>query len=233
MVRCKLLRWLLLILMTLTGAVHAEQESVRPGINRHYEHPDFQRWVNTFERPGREVFDRRNEIVAATGVSAGMDVADVGAGTGLFTLLFARQVEPDGTVYAVDISSDFVRNIVSRARAAGFDNVQGVINHPHGAALPQASVDLVFLSDTYHHFEYPRDMLASLHSALRPDGTMVVVDFERIPGRSSDWVLEHVRADRRTVIKEIEAAGFRLIEDSSLLKTNYLLRFEPVPTAAD
>ena len=78
--------------------------------------PDWQRWVNTFERPGREVYDRRHAIVAASKVRPGMTVADIGAGTGLFTRLFAPAVEPDGTVYAIDISSTFIDNILRTCR---------------------------------------------------------------------------------------------------------------------
>lgn len=220
----------LLALVLVTTAAWAEQQSVRPGINRHYENPDYGQWVETFERPGREVYDRRHDIVAASGVRPGMAVADVGAGTGLFTRLFARAVGSDGVVYAVDIAPVFVRETVARAHAEGLDNVQGLVNDAHGAGLAPASVDLVFMSDTYHHFEFPQDMLASLRRALRPDGTLVVIDFRRVPGHSSEWVLGHVRADRDTVIEEIEAAGFRLVEDSSLLQTNYLLRFARTAT---
>lgn len=136
-------------------------------------------------------------------------------------------------MYAVDIAPEFVRRTVARARAAGFEQVEGIINDQRKAGLPPGSVDLVFMSDTYHHFEHPADMLASLHRALRPGGALMVVDFRREPGRSSRWVMEHVRAGRATVIEEIQAAGFRLIEDSALLQTNYLLRFQRLPPASD
>ena len=94
----------------------AQEQSIRPGINRHFVDPDWQQWVNTFERPGREVYDRRHAIVAASKVRPGMTVADIGAGTGLFTRLFAPAVEPDGTVYAIDISSTLIDNILRTCR---------------------------------------------------------------------------------------------------------------------
>ncbi len=219
--------------LAFAGPAAAEEASVRPGINRNYEHPDFARWVATFEHPGREVYDRRDDIVAASGVRAGMAVADIGAGSGLFTRLFARAVGSDGKVYAVDISPVFVHDGVARAKAEGLSNVEGVVNDAHESGLPASSVDLVFICDTYHHFEYPQDMLRSIHRALRATGTLMVVDFRRQPGESSDWILAHVRAGREAVIREIEAAGFRLLEDSPLLHTNYLLRFAPQPEHAD
>ena len=201
------------------------ETTVAPGINRHYENADYQQWVGTFERAGREVYDRRAEIVAAAQVRPGMIVADVGAGTGLFTRLFAREVGPKGRVYAVDITPEFVTNTVRTARAEQLTNVEGVINTPTDVKLAPQSVDLAFLCDTYHHFEYPRSMLASLHRALRPDGRLVVIDYEKVAGRSSSWVMGHVRADKAAVIREIEAAGFRFVGEEQILQDNYFLRF--------
>jgi predicted methyltransferase len=218
--------WLLLLLALFASAqAQSQEESVRPGINRHYEQPHWPRWVATFERPGREIFDQRHAIVAATGVEPGMTVADIGAGTGLFTRLFAPRVSPDGKVYAVDISATFVENILRTCQEQGIENVEGIVNGPRELGLPDASVDLAFVTNTYHHFEYPRDMLTAIHGALRSDGRLVVIDFRRIPGFSSPWVMNHVRSGRETVIEEIEAAGFRLNADLPLLRENYFLVF--------
>ncbi len=210
------------------GVLPAQEASVRPGINRHFVDPAFEQWVARFERPGREVYDRRHQIVAATGVRVGMVVADIGAGTGLFTRLFAGKVGDRGKVYAVDIAPAFVDNILRLSQAQGQRNVEGVINTAKSVSLPPDSIDLAFICDTYHHFEYPRDMMASLRRALKPGGSVVIVDFRKIPGFSSPWVMEHVRANEPVVIGEIESAGFRLVEDRDLLRTNYFLRFVPV-----
>jgi predicted methyltransferase len=86
-------------------------------------------------------------------------------------------------------------------------------------------VDLAFTSDTYHHLEYPRSTLASIHRALRPGGELVVVDYRREPGKSPAWILGHVRAGQEEVAKEIEAAGFKRVETPEFLKENYLMRF--------
>ena len=91
---------------------HAEEDSVRPGINFYYMDPDWQQWVDVFESPGREVYDPRVEILRASDVLPGMAVADIGAGTGLFTRLFSPQVGVESKVYAVDISRPFVENIL-------------------------------------------------------------------------------------------------------------------------
>jgi len=206
-------------------AATAEEQSVRPGINRYYQNPDWQQWVNTFERPGREVYDKRDNIVDATGISRGMVVADIGAGTGLFTRLLAQRVGTEGKVYAVDISQPFIENIIRTSRQQGYVNVEGVVNTHKEVALPPASIDLAFLVDTYHHFEYPASMLSSIHQSLKTGGRLVVIDFRRDPQRSSSWIMGHVRAGKDLVIDEITRAGFRLIDDKTLLRTNYYLVF--------
>ena len=137
----------------------------------------------------------------------------------------AREVGPEGRVYMVDISENFVTNALARARAAGLHNVEGLVNEPRSSGLAPGSVDLVLVCDTYHHFEYPRSMLASLHQALSAGGELVIIDFRRQPGLSSPWIMGHVRAGREQVIAEVEAAGFRLLEAPELLRLNYFLRF--------
>jgi predicted methyltransferase len=203
----------------------AQEQSVRPGINRHFEDPDWQRWVNTFEQPGREVYEQRHAIVAASRVRPGMTVADIGAGTGLFTRLFAPAVEPDGTVYAIDIASTFIDNILRTCREQGLSNVTGIVNTPDDIGLPADSIDLAFITDTYHHFEYPQQTLASIHQALRSEGRVIIIDFRRDPRISSNWVMGHVRSNKAQVIQEIQAAGFRLVDDKPLMRSNYFLEF--------
>jgi predicted methyltransferase len=215
----------LLVLLLAAGPLAARDQSIRPGINRHFEDPDWQQWVSTFESPGREVYVRRADIIAASRVRPGMDVADIGAGTGLFTRLFARAAAPGGTVYAVDISDTFIDNILRTCRERGLDNVQGIVNSHHETGLAEHSIDLAFVTATYHHFEYPEDMLASMHRALRSGGRLIIIDFRRDPRISSPWVMSHVRGNRDAVIREVESAGFRLVGDRPLLRTSYFLEF--------
>ena len=160
--------FLIVVCLNITGLsdLHAEEQSVRPGVNSYYMDPDWQQWVNRFESPGREVYDRRFDIVKASAVSPGMDVVDIGAGTGLFTRLFSKQVGADGKVYAVDISRAFVDNILRESLEKGLKNVEGVVSSPKDAMLETESIDLAFTVDTYHHFEYPQSMLVSIHKAV-------------------------------------------------------------------
>ena len=92
--------------------------------------------------------------------------------------------------------------------------------------LPEASIDLAFICDVYHHFEYPNASLATLHKALKPGGTLVLIDFKRIPGESSDFVMGHVRAGQEVFEAEVIAAGFEKIDEvKGVLKENYFVKF--------
>ena len=212
-------------LLLATHAVLVVAQGADPAINAPYLDPPFELWQQRFETEGREVFDRRHDIIAAARARAGLRVADIGAGTGLFTRLFAEQVGEGGRVYAVDIAERFVRGNVGRAREAGYAQVTGVVNSQTDLNLPDASIDLAFICDAYHHFEQPQALLASLRPALARGGMLVVVDFERIPGVTAEWLLRHVRAGKAEVRREIEAAGFRFVEEVKLMKENYFLRF--------
>lgn len=211
-----------------TAEPAAREQSVKPGINEPYREPDVEQWVERFEGESREIFRERERIVADLGLRPGDDVADVGAGTGLFTVLFAEAVGPTGRVYAVDISEEFIEHIRRRAAQAGLANIRGVVCAEDSVDLPAESVDLVFVCDTYHHFEYPRGTLASIHRALRPGGRLVVIDFIREEGVSREWVLEHVRAGQAVFAAEIEAAGFERVADHpqrARLEENYVMWF--------
>ena len=216
---------LLLTGLLLAVSVTAQEQSVRPGINRNFVNPDWRQWVNTFERPGRELYDRRHEIIEASRVRPGMDIADIGAGTGLHTRLFAGKVAPGGAVYAIDISRTFIDNILRTCREQGITNVKGIVNTPTDIGLPAAAIDLAFIAATYHHFEYPRQTLASLHRALRDDGRVIIIDFRRDPRISTPWVMGHVRGNKGQTIEEMQTAGFRLVDDKPMLRVNYFLEF--------
>jgi len=199
--------------------------SINPGINNSFLQPDVGNFVERFEREGREVYDNRNLIVAACRIEPGMTVADIGCGTGLFTRLFAPAVGDGGQVLAVDIARQFVQHVESACREAGLSNVQGVVCAADDVSLPDESVDVAFICDTYHHFEFPHHSMASLHRALKPDGRVVLVEFHRIPGKSSEWILGHVRAGQETFVREIEKCGFERLAEDDFLEENYLVVF--------
>jgi predicted methyltransferase len=185
-------------------------------------------WKSGLEHDGREVYDRRIQIVDAVGLAPGMTVADIGAGTGLFARLFARRVGPAGHVWATDVSRWAVLKTAVLARAEHLGNVTAVVGGEADTGLAPGSLDVAFLCDVYHHFPKPWTMLHSIYRSLKPGGRLVVVDYDRVPGRSPAWVLEHVpaRYDKATVVKDFEEAGFRLRDEETFLSENYLLVFQ-------
>ena len=227
------LRASLALLIAATLSVAAQEKSVRPGINKPFENPDVKDFIGKFEGESREIFTQRQEIVAACKLKPGMVVADIGAGTGLFTRLFAKEVGPTGKVYAVDIAPKFIEHVEKTSKAQGLTNVVGVVCRPDSVGLPADSIDLAFICDTYHHFEFPQRTMASIHKALKPGGRVIVIDFHRIPGKSREWILGHVRAGQEVVEKEIAEAGFKKTgEVKDLLEENYFVRFEKVEGGA-
>lgn len=206
--------------------------SVKPGINADFLDPalDIGKYEQRFEGESREVFAHRARIAALLQLRPGMAVADVGAGTGLYTMLFAPRVGTEGRIFGIDIAPKFVEHIRATAAARELPQVEARLCSEQSIELPPASVDLVFVCDTYHHFEYPQPTLASIHSALRPGGELVILDFIREPGLSREWILDHVRAGEAVVRREVEAAGFAFMrrEETPFLRENYVLRFRRV-----
>ncbi len=205
-----------------------KKAKVDPKINAAFKKPNVKEYIKKFETESRENYARRHEIVAALGLRPGMAVADIGAGTGLFTRLFAEKVGRTGKVYAVDVAEPFLEHIAGEAKRKGQTHVVTIRGSQDSTNLPAESVDLVFLSDVYHHLEKPEKTLTSIRQALRPGGRLVVIEFDRVEGRSSAFVLKHVRASQAVFRKEIEDAGFAVIPtpEPPKLKENFFLCFE-------
>jgi ubiquinone/menaquinone biosynthesis C-methylase UbiE len=211
----------------------SSQAKVDPKINDAFKKPDVKAYVKKFEAEDREPYARRHEIVAALALTPGMVVADIGAGTGLFTRLMAEKVGPEGKVYAVDIAPEFLAHIAAYAKKNGKKQILTVRGDQQTTNLPKGSLDLVFLSDVYHHLERPQHILASLRESLKPGGRLVLVEFDRVQGRSTEFVLKHVRAGRDVFIKEIESAGFKRTTSpkAPVLKENFFATFERIGPA--
>lgn len=228
----RLLSILGLMLSCATIAV-AQEKSVKPGVNDSFRDPDVKEFVGKFEVESREVYSHRQQIVAACQIKPGETVADIGAGTGLFTRLFSEAVGPDGRVIAVDIAQKFLDHILTTSRSAGQRNIETLLAKADSTELPAASVDVAFICDTYHHFEFPLKTMASLHRALKPGGRVILVDFRRVAGKSSEWVMGHVRAGQEVFEAEVIQSGFQKDhEERDLLQENYLVVFRKPTTPA-
>lgn len=215
------------------AAVAAQEKSVNPGINDPFKNPDVEKYAKTFEGESREVYVHRDKVVKALGLKPGMVVADIGTGTGLYTRLFAKEVGPDGQVFAVDIAAKFLEHVQKTSRDVGLKNVTPVLCNFDSVDLPANTVDVAFVCDTYHHFEFPEKTVLSLHRALKPGGRVVVIDFHRIEGKSSAWALKHVRAGQAVFEREIASCGFKKTDEvKDLLKDNYFVTFTKTKAGA-
>ncbi len=204
------------------------EPAVRADLNEEFKGDvKVEQWVERFEGESREIYRERERILDAVGLTPGMAVADIGAGTGFFTHMFARRVGSGGRVYAVDIAPEFLDHIEATAAERGMDNIVTVLADDASTHLPPNSIDRAFICDTYHHFEQPLSTMRSLHRAVRRGGEVIVVDFRRIPGVSRQWVLDHVRAGEEETTREIESCGFERIDTppADYLDENYLIRF--------
>ena len=229
------MRFLLLSVTAVT--MLAQQATITPTareLNKSFD-ADSANWTERFEHEGRAIYDKRFEILDAMGLKPGMDVADIGAGSGLISRLIAGRVAPNGTVYAVDIAKNMIDHINETAKKDNIPNLKAVLGDPRSPKLAPHSVDVVCIIDSYHHFEFPADMLAEIRKALRPDGTLVLIDFKRIDGISRDYILKMVRAGEGTFTDEFLNAGFELVERrDDMFPENYLLKFrlrKPKPGA--
>ncbi len=147
------------------------------GQGLHHGFANADQWAATFDEPDRDSWQKPDEVIRALALTPDARVADIGAGTGYFTVRLARAL-PRGKVYGVDIEPDMVRHLEERARKEGLPNVVGVLAAPDDARLPEA-VDLALVVDTYHHIDDRPAYFARLRSRLLPGGRVAVIDFRR------------------------------------------------------
>lgn len=217
------------VAFALGAAAPARQSAITPAareLNKSFD-ADIEQWAPRFEHEGRAIYDKRYEILDELALEPGMAVADIGAGSGLLSRLIAPRVGAEGTVYAVDVAKSMVDYIAKTAKEQGLTNIQAVLGVPKSPKLAANSVDRICIIDAYHHFEYPAEMLAEIKKALRPDGMLVLIDFERIEGLSRPHILSMVRAGQGTFTDEFKNAGFELVERrEDMFPENYLLKFK-------
>jgi len=182
-------------------------------------------WMERFERAEREVYAYHQPIVDTLGIATGMTVADIGAGTGAYIEPLATAVGTEGTVYAVELSPVFVAHLTERASDAGLTQVQVVQSTAAASHLPEDAVDLAILVDVYHHLDDDEAFLADVARALKPGGRLALVEFHRIPGVSSEWILGHVELSREEVVERLIGMGWTEPTDIPIdgLVDNYVL----------
>lgn len=167
--------------------------------------------------PSRDSWQKPKEVVERLAIVPGSRVADLGAGGGYFTWYLAGAVGPEGTVYAVEIDETALGIIEREMRARAITNVKPIRAEPGDPKLPEP-VDLVFSCDTYHHMKDRTVYFRSLARHLAPEGRVAILDFH--PHGFFSGLLGHGTA-KEDVRREMEAAGYRLVNDYALLESQH------------
>jgi len=166
--------------------------------------------LSIFDSPGRDERLQINRVMDILGVTSGKTVADIGAGSGWFTVRAARRVGEGGVVYAVDINPESIRYIDDRAQKEKLKNVKTILGKADDALLPAGAIDSVLLLKTYHEVAEPVALLRNLRAALRPGAKVGIIDRN---GNGEDHGVA-----RDVVLHEATQAGYRLLEQYDFVK---------------
>ncbi len=166
--------------------------------------------LSIFDSPGRDERLQINRVMDILGITSGRTIADIGAGSGWFTVRAARRVGEGGVVYAVDINPESIRYIADRAQKEQLHNVKTILGQADNPLLPAASVDSVLLLKTYHEVAEPIALLRNLRASLRPGAKIGIID------RNGNG--ENHGVGRDIVLREAAQAGYRLLKQYDFVK---------------
>jgi ubiquinone/menaquinone biosynthesis C-methylase UbiE len=182
--------------------------------------------LGQLEGPDRDAFQRPDQIMDALQIGENSVVADLGAGGGWFTVRLARRVL-NGIVYAEDIQPQMIEAIHRRVLREALRNVRTVLGTATDPRLPAASLDAVLIVDAYHEMEQPVTLLRNIAKALKPTGTIGIVNYKKDGGGPGPPMEE--RVDPEQVIRDARAAGLELRKRENFLRYQYLLTFGVAP----
>jgi ubiquinone/menaquinone biosynthesis C-methylase UbiE len=196
---------------------HAEHHEHHDGMPHRFEKADD--WAKVFDDPSRDAWQQPDTVIATLELSPAMTVADVGAGTGYFTVRLARAV-PQGHVIATDIEPDMVRYLTERAQREKLTNVDAVLAGATEPMLPPAGVDRVLVVDVWHHLSDRVAYARGLAAGLRPGGKIVVVDFTM---ESKHGPPKHHRLAPEAIASDLRAAGLDASVSPTALPDQYMV----------
>jgi len=175
------------------------------------------------ERPSREQTELPSRVLHGLALRPEEVVADIGAGTGYFSLRIAEKV-PEGRVYAVDVQSEMLELLEQRIGEQGIENVVPVLGTPTRPNLPPSSIDVALMVDAYHEFSHPREMMEEIVESLKPGGRVVVVEY-----RAEDPTIPvkpvH-RMSEEQVRREMETVGLTWVESKEILPQQHFIVLE-------
>ena len=202
-------------------AVTAQQHQPQ-GKPDHMQHrfDDPERYAKSFDDPARDAWQMPSRVIEALGLSPGASVADIGAGTGYFSVRLAKAI-PAGTVYAVDVEPAMLDHIRKRALGDGLENVVTLQASGTSPNLPKP-VDLVIVVDTYHHLPNRPAYFRELQKSLAPGGRVAIIDFRK---DSPEGPPPEFRFEADQIIAEMKQASYRLDARHDFLPRQHFLVF--------
>jgi cyclopropane fatty-acyl-phospholipid synthase-like methyltransferase len=187
----------------------------------HRRFQDAEKWAKEFDDPERDTWQKPQEILDALHLEQTSTLADVGAGTGYFSVRIAKRI-PQAKIFAADVEPDMVRYLGERAQHEHLTNLVAVQASADAVNLPEP-VEIILLVDTYHHIGNRIEYFARLKSSLRHAGRLAIVDF-KADSPSGPPAQHRVLPER--VTQELNAAGYSLIESFGFLPRQYFLIFQ-------
>jgi len=178
-------------------------------------------WAQEFDDPKRDAWQKPHEVIRALALKADAVIADIGSGTGYFSVRLARMV-PKGKVYGVDIEPDMVKYLAERAKRDGLPNLIALRGVPDNPLLPE-KVDLILMVDTFHHLEDRDRYFRTLHNSLSPHGRIAIIDFRM---DSPEGPPQSERSTPDAVKAELARAGYTLVQEHAFLPNQYFLIFQ-------
>lgn len=175
------------------------------------------------ERRSREQEESVSLAIENLPITTESVVADLGAGSGYYTFRIAPKV-PDGKVYAVEIQDEAIQYLEKRSKELGFENVIPVKGSETSPNLPENGMDLVIMVDVYHELEYPVEMLEAIRKSLKPEGKILLIEYR---GEDPEVAIKPLhKMTVKQVKKELEANGFKLVQNGQFMKIQHFLVFE-------
>jgi ubiquinone/menaquinone biosynthesis C-methylase UbiE len=218
----------LILFLSLTAFANPQHKHLN--VNEKYMNPQLnaEEWNKGFQEKDRDTVVFKKEIVNRLPIEEGQIIADVGAGTGQFESLLSKKVGPQGKVYAVDIAPAFIPFMKKRFAEEKLSNVEVVQSKLDSSTLPDKSVDLIVVIDTYHHFDQHDKMLNDFKRILKDKGHLVVVDFKRSKN-ARKWIMEHVSKTQEEYVNEITSFGFEFLRQEKIpFKESFQLTFRKI-----
>lgn len=170
-------------------------------------------WVTTLEGPQRVAGQKIDEVVAGLALKPGMTVADIGAGSGLFSRPLAKAVGPAGKVYAVDIQKDLLDYVDKRDKEENIRNVRTVLGEFNDPKLPAKDVDVAFINDVLHHIQNRAAYLKALGTYIKPSGRIAIIEMNKDDPNTPHKAQPELLVGRDEILKWMSDAGFKLVQE--------------------